>query len=113
MFTGSGSEIIVDCKPGIYISDHRNVMAEVNIPKENISKVSRTQRKLNNLNIEEFCNIMGIKCINDSVDSVCVQLMEAECKRSLVWLSDREKQTGLMKKYLVRKESQKRGKEMD
>ena len=32
--------MIVDCKPGIHISDHRSVMAEVNIPKENISSES-------------------------------------------------------------------------
>lgn len=38
VFTESGSKMIVDCKPGIYISDHRSVMAEVNIPKENVSK---------------------------------------------------------------------------
>ena len=56
MFTESGSKVIVDCKPGIYISDHRSVMVEVNIPKENISKVTRTQRMLKNLNIEELSN---------------------------------------------------------
>ena len=80
MFTESGSKMIVDC-----ISDHRSVMAEVNTPKENILKVTRTQRKLKNLNIEELCNNMDFTCVTNSVDSVdeCVKLMEGEVKRSL------------------------------
>ncbi len=33
VLTESSDKMIVACKPGIYISDHRSVMAEFNIPK--------------------------------------------------------------------------------
>ena len=72
VFTESGSKMIVDCRPRIYISDYRSVMAEVSIPKENISKVTRIQRKLQNLNIEELCHNMDFTCVYDFVDSVII-----------------------------------------
>lgn len=48
-------------------------------------KVTRTQRELKNLNIEELCHNMDFTSVNNSVTSVdeCVKLMEGEIKRSL------------------------------
>ena len=67
VFAESGRKKMVDCRPGSYISDHIRVIAKMNIPKENISKVTRTQRKLKNLNIEAMCHNMDFTCVNDFV----------------------------------------------
>ena len=81
-FTESGIKMIVDCKSGIYISDHRSVMAEVSVRERSEREYLKSHQ--NREEVEKPQHRGTVITWIDSIDE-CVKLMEGEVKRSLYW----------------------------
>ena len=77
IFVEDGCKLnITDCALGCYISDHSSIICELNIPKENFQRVTKTTRNLKSIDQDVLCRLLECNIADETSVNTKVEKLE-------------------------------------